>query len=309
MSSTINLEKAVGVELDVEPVAWNTRDLLLYAVGIGAKKDDLAMVYELDKHFAPFPTYPVVLPLKGESQELNVFRERVHERRVAGLPRFDPNRGVHGSQSIEILKPLPTVSGAGWKMRRRIVESGIIIETESVLEDASGVVYAKLFSGSFNVGAKATGQRFSKAIAAPPAAKPPPKDRKPDWVFTDKTSPEQAILYRLSGDYNPLHIDPTIGKAANFGGVILHGLSTFGFVARGILTEVGGGDPNGLRYFGVRFTSPVRPGDALETSVWEIGPVGGGFTEVAFVTKDVTSGKICLGNGVAYIKKIEKSKL
>ena len=88
-------------------------------------------------------------------------------------------------------------------------------------------------------------------------------------------------------------LDPAIGKAANFGGVILHGLSTFGFVARGILTEVGGGDPNGLRYFGVRFTSPVRPGDALETSVWEVGPAPGGLTEVAFVTKDVTSGKVC----------------
>lgn len=190
----------------------------------------------------------------------------------------------------------------------------------------------RLQGSSFNVGAKITGQRFSKTIAGPPAAKPIPKEKKPDWVVTDQTSPEQAAIYRLTADYNPLHIglfsqfcfqisiltsnildqftsDPSIGKAANFGGVILHGLSTFGFAARAVLAQVGGNDPNALRFFGVRFTSPVRPGDALETSIWEVGPGPDGTTEVTFVTKDLTSGKICLGGGIAYVKKVEKSKL
>ena len=106
-----------------------------------------------------------------------------------------------------------------------------------------------------------------------------------------------------------LLIDPTIGEAAGFGGVILHGLSTFGFGARAVVSAVGGGKPDSLKYFGVRFTAPVKPGDALETSIWEVGPGPNGTTEVAFITKDATTGKVCLGAGVAYVIKTEKSKL
>ena len=90
--------------------------------------------------------------------------------------------------------------------------------------------------------------------------------------------------------------DPEIGKAAGFGGVILHGLATFGFAARGVVASVGGGDPTSLRLFGVRFTAPVKPGDALETSIWEVGPATApgheGETEVCFVTKNVATGKV-----------------
>ncbi len=103
--------------------------------------------------------------------------------------------------------------------------------------------------------------------------------------------------------------DPTIGEAAGFGGVILHGLSTFGFAARAIVAAVGGGNPESLKYFGLRFTSPVKPGDTLETSIWEIGPGPNGTTEVTFVTKDLETGKVCLGAGVAYVTKSGKSKL
>jgi acyl-CoA hydrolase len=86
--------------------------------------------------------------------------------------------------------------------------------------------------------------------------------------------------------------DPAIGKAGGFGGVILHGLSTFGFAARALIKAVGGGDPRSLTFFGVRFTSPVKPGDALETEAWEVGPGPKGTIEVAFVTKNLTSGKV-----------------
>jgi acyl dehydratase len=86
--------------------------------------------------------------------------------------------------------------------------------------------------------------------------------------------------------------DPAIGKAAGFGGVILHGLSTFGFAARALIKAIGGGDPRSLTFFGARFTSPVKPGDALETEAWEVGPGPKGTIEVAFVTKNLTSGKV-----------------
>lgn len=96
-------------------------------------------------------------------------------------------------------------------------------------------------------------------------------------------------------------LDPKIGAATGFGGVVLHGLATLGFAARAVINAVGGGDPTSLRLFGVRFTSPVKPGDALETSVWEVGSGPNGTTEVTFVTKNVATGKVRLrdvGNAI-----------
>ena len=87
--------------------------------------------------------------------------------------------------------------------------------------------------------------------------------------------------------------DPSIGKAAGFGGVILHGLSSYGFAARAIVDAVGGGDPSSLVYFATRFSSPVRPGDALETKIWEVGKGGQeGTTEVAYEVLNLNSGKV-----------------
>jgi peroxisomal enoyl-CoA hydratase 2 len=86
--------------------------------------------------------------------------------------------------------------------------------------------------------------------------------------------------------------DPKVASDAGFGGVILHGLSTFGFAARAILQAVGNGRPSALRYFGVRFTAPVMPGDELETSAWELKKGPDGTTEVAFEVKNTTTGKV-----------------
>ncbi|KAL0945848.1 hypothetical protein HGRIS_012131 [Hohenbuehelia grisea] len=309
-----DLSKVVGHVAQDKPVSWNKRDLLTYAVGVGAKKEDYSINYELAKDFVMLPTYPVTLNLKGDTQELNLFAERANGSKDAlpGMPPLDPNRMVHGTQSIEILKELPLVSGPGWKLKTRYTgvtenKSGIIVLVEQLLVDGNGTPYAKLYSSSFNLGAKATGKDFKKIIAGPPEAKPVPK-RNPDWTFKDQTTPEQAIIYRLSGDYNPLHIDPRIGQSAGFGGVILHGLSTYGFGARAVIGTAGGNDPHSLKLFGVRFTSPVKPGDALETHIWEVGPGPNGTTELTFVTKNATTGKVVLGNGIAYVQKAAGGK-
>lgn len=305
----IDLGQFVGYEYKRDkPVSWNQRDLILYAVGVGAKKDDLSLVYELDKYWAPLPTYPVVLPFKGHSQELNSYLDlKAQDERPAGFPELDVKRIVHGSQSIEVLKDLPAASGPGWKIKTKISafhenKSGVILEKESLLLDANNAPYARLLSAEFYVGASINGTKFSASISTAPQAKPIPTDRQPNWVINDNTTPEQAITYRLSGDYNPLHIDPEVGVQSGFDGVILHGLSTFGFAARAVIKAAGNNDPRSLTFFGVRFTSPVKPGDALETSIWVMGQGRDGTTELAFFTKDLDTGKIVLGNGIAFVK-------
>ncbi|KAJ7023425.1 HotDog domain-containing protein, partial [Mycena alexandri] len=207
---------------------------------------------------------------------------------------------------IEIIKDLPLVSGPGWTFKFPLRISAFLVGFRPhssciTLTDepfffftGSGPTPSLTCSSSFNIGDK-----YSKHIAGPPQGKPVPTDRKADWVVRDQTTKEQALVFRLSGDYSPLHIDPKIGHGAGFGGVILHGLSTFGFGAR----AVGGGDPRSLRFFGVRFTSPVRPGDALQTEAWEVGAGPQGTVEVAFVTRNLTSGKVVLGGGVAFVVK------
>ncbi|THH27102.1 hypothetical protein EUX98_g7090 [Antrodiella citrinella] len=285
------------------------------------------------QNLRPVFFFRVLCVLIDDDQDVNVFKERIGGRAAPGLPKLDPNRTVrvcfsgylsvtyrcsqvHATQTIQVLKPIPAVSGPGWKFRRRVVavsenKTGIILESEYTLVDPQGTPYAILYTASFNLGAKATGKPFSKRIAGAPAAKAVPKDRSPDWVVQDKTTPEQAIVYRLSGDYNGLHIDPSIGEAAGFGGVILHGLSSYGFAARAVVSAVGGGSPSSLVYFGARFSSPVKPGDALETRVWEVGKGGvEGTVEVVFEVRDLNSGKVCLSNGSAWVRKsAEKSKL
>ncbi|KAG8752052.1 hypothetical protein FRC14_007401 [Serendipita sp. 396] len=311
---TFDLSRAVGHTVGNKKTKWNRRDLLLYAVGIGATAKDLNIAYELDPGFTPFPTFPVVLNFRGDSQDVIDFNKSFKSAPIPGLPPLNPSRVVHATMSTEILRPIPADSGDGWQLTNRVIgvhenKSGIIVENEIMLVDANGTPYTRMITGSFNLGAKATGKPFSKSIIRAPQAKPIPKDRAADYVFKQSTTPEQAIVYRLSGDYNPLHIDPSIGQRAGFGGTILHGLATYGYAARAVVAKVGGNDPSTLKAIAGRFTSPVKPGDELEVSMWEVGSGPDGTVEVSFVCKNTATGKAAISNGVAYVLKREASRL
>lgn len=141
---------------------------------------------------------------------------------------------------------------------------------------------------------------------------PPPEGRAPDATFIQETNAESAHLYRLNGDYNPLHATPEPGVQMGFGGAIMHGLYSWNTTAHGVLQTIGGSDPANLKEFQARFASPVKPGDKLVTEIWKTGKAEGhgeGWVEVRFVTK-VEGGKVVLSNGRAVVKAVgSKSKL
>lgn len=203
---------------------------------------------------------------------------------------------------------------------------GLIIHASNELVSPSGQVHTRMVGSSYSFGDfNAAG--FNKSILpAPPAQPAKPPTRAPDFVWADATTAEQAALYRLSGDYNPLHIDPGVGEKIGMGGVILHGLCSYGHAARAVVGAVAGGDDARLAYMSARFTLPVRPGDEasrvgalrtwyglcradpspfpqLETLMWvSPHPDGTGQTRVDFVQKVKATGKVCLGGGVVLLK-------
>ncbi|CAD6923944.1 unnamed protein product [Tilletia controversa] len=296
MSSTeLDFDRTVGHAGEDQAVSWRRRDVLLYAVGIGAGPNELSYVYEGSPSFRPFPTYPLVLALKGDDDDTNVFAQRISERgKLPGFPSLNPNTIVHGEQSLQILKPIPTVSGQGWKLKKRISAvhdkgKALILESEATLVSPQGEPYAVMVGSTFYRGG-GQGTGYSKSLPSPntkPADRPPKIDSSestaPDFELKEVVPPAQAALYRLSGDYNPLHIDPSIGQAGGLNGVILHGLCSYAFAARALLRafDPHDGQPGKesgvqLEYISARFTSPVRLGDVLLTRVWKGSQTAGG---------------------------------
>ena len=134
------------------------------------------------------------------------------------------------------------------------------------------------------------------AFEAPPEPTVP-KDRPADWTFEEATSPEQALLYRIAGDDNPLHADPEFATAVGFPqGPILHGLATYGFAARAVIKQAAGGDATKIRAFNGQFRKPVWPGDTLITQGWNLGE-----GKVAFNTIVKGRPEIVLGGAWAEI--------
>ncbi|PHH80080.1 hypothetical protein CDD80_2922 [Ophiocordyceps camponoti-rufipedis] len=302
----------VGFEFPAQEVSWLKRDLLLFANSIGCQADELHFLYELHPNFAAFPTYPVILPFKGTSQEVIDFYGTKKGSKIPDVPEFDYRRVVDGQRKIQFLKPIPTSSvGRKFQARAKVTgvydkgQSGSVLETQTDLVDVgTGDVYARILSSTFFIGQGKWGGPKG------PAAQnfPPPKDRQPDAVLEQQTTPGAALLYRLNGDYNPLHATPEPGRKMGFKGAITHGLYQWNAVCHAILRELGGSDPTNMREFQARFASPVMPGDKLVTRVWRVGKAEGGWEELRFYT-EVEGGKVCLSNGRALIKASARGKL
>lgn len=242
----------IGTTTEPLSFTYDANRAMLYALGIGATASELDYLYER-RGPKVFPTFAVV---------------PAYDALMAVMARSDISFDsvVHGHQRVSVSRPLPpsatlsttaTVS-AVYDMKKMaqvvITTRSHTAEGEHLFDTEWGILV--LNSGGFG------GE-------PPPAREGGAPARAPDAVVEETTRPEQALLYRLMGDINPLHADPEFPLVSRFDGKpILHGLCTYGFGLRAVAKAVAGGDANRIREIGARFTKPVWPGDTLRTEVW-----------------------------------------
>eukprot|EP00755_Sulcionema_specki_P002232 Sspe_Gene.3394::Locus_1113_Transcript_1_1_Confidence_1.000_Length_1112::g.3394::m.3394/K12405/HSD17B4; 3-hydroxyacyl-CoA dehydrogenase / 3a,7a,12a-trihydroxy-5b-cholest-24-enoyl-CoA hydratase / enoyl-CoA hydratase 2 len=271
-----------------QEVAYTRRDLLIYALGIGCS--ELRYIYEKDRKFAAFPTYPVIFPFKGTDNDVLTFPSEAMKKgaKKPGLPGVKVV--LDGEKLLESFHPIPV--GAKLRIKERLIGvhkrgSGAAMETEMLVTDLSGdKVYSRLISGAFFVGANDftdAGVSYSEKVDLP--------KRPCDSTASYTTAANQAELYRLSGDYNPLHVDPKFAKAMGFKKPILHGLCSFGISARLVLNQYAGGDDKRFKAIKVRFSKPVLPGQTLEVEMWQESP-----EKIIFQTRIKETGEVCVNN-------------
>jgi acyl dehydratase len=249
---------AVGTRSEPVEVSWTSKDALLYAVGIGAGTSELAFTTENTKGVEQqvFPTFAVVIGW-GRTNPL------------AGVGTINYALLVHGQQSVTPHRTIP-VEGAATLTTEvvGIYDKGkaAVIVTETTAELAGG---EPLYTNRSSVFIRGEGGWGGDRGPSGPANVPP--ERAPDHQVTYQTSPDQALIYRLSGDRNPLHSDPSFAALGGFDRPILHGLCSYGFTGRALLHTLGGSDPERFHHVEGRFSAPVLPGDALTVSIWETG--------------------------------------
>lgn len=252
-------------------------------LGVGAKRTDLPFIYEGHENFQVIPTFGVIPPFNAE--HTFKFDEIV--------PNFDFRMLLHGEQFLEIRKfPIPT--SAKLVSIPKLIEvvdkgaAGLVVYGSTTKDANTGedIFYneSTVFirgSGNFGGPKKGTDRGASTKVYTPPK-------RNPDTVVEERTTEEQAALYRLSGDLNPLHVDPEFSKVGGFPTPILHGLCSFGISGKHILQTYGP-----YKNIKVRFAGVVLPGQTLITEMWKVG------NTVMFQTKVKETGKLAIsGAGV-----------
>ena len=250
------------------------------------------------------------LPFKQTDQDVFDFFARALITDVPGVPAFDPQRSVDGERGIEILQPVPTSSeGLDLEISPEIVgvydKGGNMIQEmmQSLVDRKTGQIFARLTSKAFGIGQGGYG-----GPKGPPTVNYIPPDREPDAVYVYQTTPETALLYRLCGDYNPIHADDRFAQEGGFEGAFLQGLGTWNIAAHGVLMKLGESDAGRLKSFKARFAKVVYPNDALETSMWVVGEKtvkGRALDEVVFQTIVKEDSRVVLSNGFAELWKKE----
>ncbi|MDE0256503.1 MAG: MaoC/PaaZ C-terminal domain-containing protein [Rhodospirillaceae bacterium] len=272
-----------------EPVeqTYTERDTILYALGCGLgidplDEDQLRFVFE-EPELLTLPSMAAVLSPPG-------FWARHPD---AGI---DWVRILHGEQAMEIHRPLPAAATVAATAKvTDIVDKGpekgaLLFVERTVTEVETGEALATLRSTTFARGDGGCGGTTETA----PAPHPIP-DRAPDLACDLATAPNSALIYRLSGDPNPLHASPSVARAAGFDRPILHGLCSWGVAGHAILKSCCGYDPERIRSMALRFSAPVYPGETIRTEMWRDGNI------VSFRARVAERDAVVLNNGRAEI--------
>lgn len=247
--------EAVGTKGPKSPSEWSSKDSLLYALGVGAGTDPSGLCFVTENSIGVdqrcLPTQAVVLSNMG-----SVF---------AGIGTFNPAMLVHGSQSLTVHSELPVKGSAVTEAEITAIwdkGKGAVVEATARTTTIDGQPLFDVVMSAFIRGEGGWGG------ARGPAAPQVIPERAADATMTYSTRPDQALLYRLSGDRNPLHSDPQFAALAGFDRPILHGLCTYGFTGRALLAAVCEGDPARFGSMSARFSAPVFPGEDLTIEVW-----------------------------------------
>lgn len=283
----IDYEKLMAWPFEDVRHRYTQRDTMLYALGVGLGTDpcdetELRFVYE--KNLLALPTLPVVLGYPG-------------------MWLKDPATGVdwvrlvHGEQGLKLHRPIPVEGEVIGRTRvSGIIDKGqgkgaLIYTERTVVDAASGDLLATLSSTTF---CRADGGFGGPSGPVKSVHELP--NRAIDHSTDFATQPRAALIYRLSGDYNPLHAEPAVARAAGFERPILHGLATYAIAGWAIVKTVCGGDPHALGSIDVRFSSPVYPGETIRTEMWVDGKV------VSFRALAVERNVVVLNNGRAELR-------
>jgi len=267
--------------------SYTKRDTILYALGIGygrepTNENDLRYVYE--SNLIAAPTFPVVLGSPGSWMK----DERV------GINWL---KTLHGEQGLRIFKPLP-VEGSVIARNRvvGVIDKGegrgaLMMMERDLIDRVSGELCAVRTATYF--------LRGDGGCGAPAAEQKPPHkmpDRSPDLIRDISSRPEAALIYRLSGDYNAVHIDPEVAARAGFERPILHGLCTYGMIGRVLVSALCNEDPTRLREIGGRFSAPVYPGETISVDIWKEGA-----NRYSFRARIAERNVIVFNNGLAEV--------
>ncbi|KAK8010537.1 bifunctional hydroxyacyl-CoA dehydrogenase/enoyl-CoA hydratase FOX2 [Apiospora arundinis] len=263
--------------------SYSERDCMLYNLGVGAKRTEIPYVFEGHEDFQVLPTYGVI----------PAFDVNTPYSMDQVVPNFNPMMLLHGEQYLEIKKyPIPTAARTKSyaklievvdKGSAAILKGGVLTKNAETGEDLFYNESTVFLRGCGGFG----GQRKPQDRGASTAANSPPK-RMPDVVVESTTTEEQAAVYRLSGDYNPLHVDPDFAKMGGFKRPILHGLCFMGIAGKAVYEKFGP-----FRNIKVRFAGTVLPGETLVTEMWRDG------NKVIFQVKVKETGKMAISGAAA----------
>ena len=260
---------AVGATSEPFERSWDSKDALLYALGVGAGTLD-PTGFELDLTTENsvgvtqrvLPTFTTIVGQGGGA--------------LTSIGDFDPAMLVHGEQAIRLHGEIPTEGTVSITTKvAGMYDKGsaglVVIESESRHAGSGELAFTNRTTLFIRGAGGFGGPRNPEGDAESALAAEPLPSREPDEVVSYATRADQALLYRLSGDRNPLHSDPTFAKRAGFDRPILHGLCTYGFTGRALVHTVCGSDPARFGAMRARFSKPTMPGDTLTISVWDIG--------------------------------------